>query len=377
MLDAGRRHGRLRLHGRGPLPGVAHRRAVLRPAAAAGPGGALRPRPTASRAPRRSAGLAVASRPTGRRCSPATTCSWSTSARPATRTPRSRSPRWTPASTCCARSRWPTPSTRRRAMVAAAERGAGRGRAQHGRLQLPAGAGGGARPAAGRAGPDRRDPPRPRGVPAGLDRRPGVPAGLAAAEGQGRVGRAGRHRRAHRRHGPVRHRRPARRASRALTETFVKERPLPAASSGLSASGSSEPDAATVDRRRRGAVPRPVRRRGGGHVRGHPVRHRPQERAAAGGQRQRRVARVRLRVDERAVVLRRHRGPRHRRVPPDPRHRARPTRTPARGGRRATGSATSTRSPTRWSTWSATSPRAPTRRRRSPTGCRSSRCWTP
>ncbi len=77
-------------------------------------------------------------------------------------------------------------------------------------------------------------------VPAGLDRRPGVPAGLAAAGGEGRVRGAGRHRRAHRRHGPVRPRRPAGRRVSALTETFVKERPLPAASSGLSASGSTQ-----------------------------------------------------------------------------------------------------------------------------------------
>lgn len=33
---------------------------------------------------------------------------------PATATPRSRWPRWPPASTCCARSRWPTPSRRPR-----------------------------------------------------------------------------------------------------------------------------------------------------------------------------------------------------------------------------------------------------------------------
>ena len=37
------------------------------------------------------------------------------------------------------------------------------------------------RPAAGRRGPDRHDPARARAVPAGLDRRPGVPAGVAAA----------------------------------------------------------------------------------------------------------------------------------------------------------------------------------------------------
>ena len=44
----------------------------------------------------------------------ATTSTSSTSARRATPTPRSPSRRWRPASTCCARSRWPTPSPRPR-----------------------------------------------------------------------------------------------------------------------------------------------------------------------------------------------------------------------------------------------------------------------
>ncbi len=74
----------------------------------------------------------------------------------------------------------------------------------------------------------------------------------------------------------------------ALTETFVKERPLPAASSGLSASGSQpQRGAVTVD-----DAALFLGRFGGGALatlRGHPVRHRPQERAAAGDQRQRRA----------------------------------------------------------------------------------------
>ena len=67
-------------------------------------------------------------------------------------------------------------------------------------------------------------------------------------------------------------------------------------------------------------------------------------------------------------------------LPPHPGHRADASRTSARGGRPATGSATSTRSPTRSSTWCATSPPAVTRGRRSPTGCRCSGCsprWRP
>ena len=51
--------------------------------------------------------------------------------------------------------------------------------------------------AAGRRGPDRRDPARARAVPAGLARRPGVPAGLAAADrseaGSGALGDIGAH----------------------------------------------------------------------------------------------------------------------------------------------------------------------------------------
>ena len=67
----------------------------------------------------------------------------------------------------------------------------------------------------------------------------------------------------------------------ALTETFVRERPLPpSASSGLAASGGRIERTGDRRRRRRGPVPRPVRRRRGGVVRGHAVRYRPQERAA-------------------------------------------------------------------------------------------------
>ena len=52
------------------------------------------------------------------------------------------------------------------------------------------------------------DPPRARAVPPGLDRRPRGPAVLAPGQGQGRLRRARRHRRAHRRPDPVHHRRP-------------------------------------------------------------------------------------------------------------------------------------------------------------------------
>ena len=132
----------------------------------------------------------------------------------------------------------------------------------------------------------------------------------------------------------------------ALTETFVKERPLPAAASGLSASGGTERGPVTVDDA--ALFLGRFARRGAGELRGHPVRHRPQERDPAGGQRQRGIAGLRLRVDERAVVLRRHRGPARPRASGASWSPSRPIPTRARGGRRGTCSATSTRSPTRW-----------------------------
>ncbi len=74
-----------------------------------------------------------------------------------------------------------------RAMVAAAERGAGQGRALHGGFnyrRVPAVALARRLVEQGRIGEIRHVRAA---VPAGLDRRPGVPAGLAAAEGQGRL----------------------------------------------------------------------------------------------------------------------------------------------------------------------------------------------
>ena len=62
--------------------------------------------------------------------------------------------------------------------------------------------------------------------------------------------------------------------------------------------------------------------------------------------------RLRLRVDERAAVPRPHRGCRDGRLPADPGHRAHPSVRSRPGGRPVTAWATSTRSPTRWSTWS-------------------------
>ena len=254
----------------------------------------------------------------------------STSARRATPTPRSRSPRWTRASTCCARSPWPTRSPRPRPWS-------------------PRPSGPGPRACAAWSASTTGGCPRWR-WPAARGRRAGsaqirhvraqylqdwivdpefplVWRLQAEKAGSGALGDIGAHivdmaqfvigdRLA---------------GVSALTETFVKERPLPAAASGLSAAGGTERGPVTVDDA--ALFLGRFARRGAGELRGHPVRHRPQERDPAGGQRQRRVAGVRLRVDERAVVLRRRRGPADRGLPAHPGHRADPSLRAAPGGR--------------------------------------------
>ena len=67
-----------------------------------------------------------------------------------------------------------------------------------------------------------------------------------------------------------------------------------------------------------------ARRRRAGDVRGDPVRHRPQERAADRDQRLAPAPGLRLRATERAGVLRRHAGPATGGLPPHPGHRAEP-----------------------------------------------------
>ena len=142
-------------------------------------------------------------RPTGAPCWTATTCSSSTCARPVTRTPRSPSPRWTPASTCCARSRWPTRWPRRRRWPRPPQRAQARGvRSMVGfnYRRVPALALARQLVTSGRIGDD---PPRPGQLPAGLAGRPGLPADLAAAEGARRLRGPGRPGRAYRGPGPV------------------------------------------------------------------------------------------------------------------------------------------------------------------------------
>ena len=221
-------------------------------------------------------------------CSPGTTSSWSTSALRATPTPRSRSRRWRPASTCCARSRWPTRWPRPRRWSR--------------RPRRPR------REASDRWWRSTTAGCRPSRSPAGWSQ-------------DGRVGTI-RHVRAQylqdwivdpsfplvwrlqkdTRRARVRSGTSARTSSTwrstsseppitgvtGLTETFIRERPLPEASSGLAASGGAGTGEVTVDDAALFLARFDVR--GARLVRGHPVRVRPQERDAAGDQRHRTAA---------------------------------------------------------------------------------------
>ncbi len=207
---------------------------------------------------------------------------------------------------------------------------------------------------AGRGGPDRRDPARAGAVPPGLARRPVGADDLAAGEGQGRLRRARRHRGAHRRPHPVHHRRPDRhrqRAARDLRAPSARWRTGGRRAARRAARTAPAEETGRGDRRRHGGVPRAVRRRSRRGLRGHPVRHRPQERHPDRDQRLDGQPRLRLRGHERPASSS---TPRSRRRPPASAASWSPspsTPTSGTGGRPATGWATSTASPTRWSTW--------------------------
>ena len=209
------RHGRLRVHGRRALAGVAHREPRVRPAGC-GHGWSLSAAATRRRSRPRPAGSAGTAHTTDWReliarddidvvdiCTPG-----DSHAEIAHRRAGRRQARAVREAAGQHRGRGPGDG-----------RGRGHGPGARGtgdvRVQLPPGARGRADAPARRGRPARRDPARPRGVPAGLDRRPAVPAGVAAAAGQGRLRRAGRHRRAHRRPDPVRHRPADHRGQRA------------------------------------------------------------------------------------------------------------------------------------------------------------------
>ena len=212
-----RRHGRVRLHGGCPFPGLAHRTALLRPAAAAPDARPLRPGRDPRGAGRRATRLGV----DRDRLDPA--------GRPRRHRPR----RHLHARQHPRRHRRERAGGRQARAVREAARqhggggrgdgrgGRARGRARRpvdGRVHLPPRAGHRAGAPAGGAGTDRRDPARTRAVPPGLARGPVGPDDLAAREGQGRLRGAGRHRCAHRRPHAVHHRRPDRHRQRAARD---------------------------------------------------------------------------------------------------------------------------------------------------------------
>ena len=268
-------HGGLRLHGRRPLPGLAHRAALLRPPAQ--PDMQVVCGRDAERTAEAAARLGWAE----------TETDWRRLVERDGRRPRRHLHAW----------RHPRRDRDRRAGGGQARavreaagqlgrrgRGDDRGRraggaarrTRDGRLHLPAGAGDRAGPPARRRGPDRRDPARPGAVPPGLDRRPRGAAVLAAGQGQGGLRRARRHRRTHRRPDPVHHRRPDHRGlrpARDLRQGAADRRP---STPGSPASAGTERGPVTVD----DAAVFIARFTGGGarRLRGHPVRHRPQER---------------------------------------------------------------------------------------------------
>ena len=113
----------------------------------------------------------------------------------------------------------------------------------------------------------------------------------------------------------------------ALLETFVKTRPLAGELTGLGSLGATGDDAqhgpVTVD----DAALFTARFAGGalGIVRGQPVRARPEERAADRAEWIGGLAGLRLRGQQRAALLRRHRSGWPARLSPDPRHRTGPS----------------------------------------------------
>ena len=160
-----------------------------------------------------------------------------------------------------------------------------------------------------------------------------------------------------------------------MLDTFVSERPVPSASTGLSASGGTERGQVTVD----DAATFFGRTESGAMASFEATRF------ATGRKNAIRMelngSRGSLAFDfERMNELRGLRQHRRSRQTRDSAGSSRPSptiRTSAPGGRPAMDSATSTRSCTRSPTSSATSPRARPRPRRSPTACTSSGCSTP
>ncbi len=151
----------------------------------------------------------------------------------------------------------------------------------------------------------------------------------------------------------------------AALETFIKERPLP--------DNPKKKGAVTVDDA--SAAVGAIRQWRARDDRGEPLRDWPEELQSLRDQRQQRVDRVQSRAAERARGLpieRRSRRPGLSQRDGD--RRASTIRTSDTGGRRATSSATSTRSCTRCTTCSKPSPRARCRRPTSRTACGTRKC---
>ena len=187
------------------------------------------------------------------------------------------------------------------------------------------------------------------------------------------LGRARRHRRAHHRPRPVHHRPDRSSGVSALTETFVKERPLPTESSGLSGGGRLRTTGPGHGRRRR-AVHRPaVRRRRS--PRSRPPGSPPAARTRCGSRSTARSGSLAFDFEAMNELWFYDAPGRRQRVHADPGHRARPPVRRRRGGRPGTASATSTPSPTRSRTSWRRSPQGDRpARRRSPTACGCSAC---
>ena len=343
-----RRPDRLEVHGPRPLQRLGHRGPLLRRRPAAGDAPRVRPQRRRARRVRRPLGLGRRRRPTGALRRRRTTSSSSTSPRRTTSTPSRRSPPSRPASTSPARSRWPARSPTPRRWRRPPPSASGSTFVWFNYRRVPAVALAHqlvAEGALGRiyhvraaylqswGGPDTPLLWRFQGDVAGSGAHGDLNAHIVDmvrfVTGEEIVTDRRRHR-AHLRHRAGRPRRRRRRRDRRRR------------------SGEGRRHGAEHRRRRR-AVPRPHERRRPGQLRGVAAGHRLPQRQPLRDPRRARRAALRLRADERARALRRHRptaacraGPRS--TSPAA---ATATRTPRPGGPTATASATSTASSTR------------------------------